>query len=505
MRPPQLKEREIQVLRLLAEGLSDRAIASRLSLAPETVRWYNKELYVKLDVTSRTQAVRRATALGLLDVPVAVRAASPAAASPVPRSPIQYVERGGVYIAYQTVGRGQVDLLFVHGFLSHIEIAWEEPEYAAFFEQLGRMARVILFDKRGIGLSDRTRGAPTLEETIGDAQAVLDAVGSTSAIVMGTSEGGACSVLLAMQRPERVHGLILVGTTARVARTGDEPAWAVPRAQFDQRIQQWQDTFGQPQALERFAPSRLHDARFAAWWSRILRAASSPSAIRAVLEVARDVDIRSLLPQVRTRTLVVHRTDDRLVPVDAGRYLAAHMPNATLVELPGADHIYFVDADPLVHAVAEFIARPDDVPAPSSWLAVILHMSGAGSHLNDEKRQILGDFAPRHLRVTPHGWTALFETPSRALACARRLRELGRGLVGAMSLHIGECRIADGIPIGVAHEVAQQLAGLANGGEIIVSETLRDILAGSGIPLERFTRSPSAGHAPAPFGWLVAD
>ncbi|MBK6487074.1 MAG: hypothetical protein IPF98_09435 [Gemmatimonadetes bacterium] len=158
MRPPQLKEREIQVLRLLAEGLSDRTIASRLSLAPETVRWYNKELYVKLDVTSRTQAVRRATALGLLDVPVAVRAASPAAASPVPRSPIQYVERGGVYIAYQTVGRGQVDLLFVHGFLSHIEIAWEEPEYAAFFEQLGRMARVILFDKRGIGLSDRTRG-----------------------------------------------------------------------------------------------------------------------------------------------------------------------------------------------------------------------------------------------------------------------------------------------------------------------------------------------------------
>lgn len=505
MPPPSLKPRELQVLRLLAEGLSDRDIATRLSLAPETVRWYNKELYLKLEVTSRTQAVRRATALGLLDVPAPARATAPASSSPVPRSPIQFVERDGVYIAYQTVGKGPVDLLFVHGFLSHVEMAWEEPEYAAFFEQLGRMARVILFDKRGIGLSDRIGGAPTLEETIGDAEAVLDAVGSTSAIVMGTSEGGACSVLFAMQRPERVRGLILVGTTPSVARSGDEPSWAVPHAQFEERIRYWQETWGKPTALERFAPSRVHDARFAAWWSRILRAASSPSAIRAVLEVARDVDIRPLLPQVRTRTLVVHRTDDRLVPIEAGRYLAAQMPNAHLVELPGADHIYFVDAEPLLRAVTDFIARPDDVPAPSSWLAIILHMSGSGSLLGDDKRKILGDFGARHLRITPNGWTALFETPSRALACARRLRDLGRGLVGAMSLHIGECGMADGIPIGVAHEVAQQLASLATPGTLVVSETLRDILAGTGIPLERFTRSPAAGDAPAPFGWLVAD
>ncbi|HEX4932104.1 MAG TPA: alpha/beta fold hydrolase, partial [Gemmatimonadaceae bacterium] len=285
-----LKPREVEILRLIADGMSDRDIAARLNLAAETVRWYNKEIYGKLGVRSRTQAARRAAALGVLDLPVGAPAAGdrvPAAAKdgpgsrtgapPIVRSPIQYAERGGVYIAWQTIGSGPVDVLLFHGFISHLEIGWENAEYAAFFEQLGRVARVILFDKRGVGLSDRIKGAPALEETVGDAIAVLDAAHSTRAFVMGTSEGGAAALLLSMQHPERARGLILIGATPKVARDGDEPAWAAPRAAFEARIDAIQKTWGQPWSLERFAPSRMHDEGFQAWWSRILRGASSPA------------------------------------------------------------------------------------------------------------------------------------------------------------------------------------------------------------------------------------
>ncbi len=508
--PRDLKARERQILRLIADGLSDRDIASRLSLSAETVRWYNKELYLTLGVTNRTQAVRRASALGLLDLPVAkagqpsMQVADSARPATVPRSPIEYVERGGVYIAYQVIGNGPVDLLFFHGFISHLEIGWENSEYAAFFEQLGRVARVIVFDKRGVGLSDRVRGAPTLEETVGDAVAVLDAVRSQRAFVLGTSEGGAASLLLAMQRPERVRGLILLGATARVARNGAEPAWASPREEFDRRIDALQQSWGQPWSLERFAPSRMHDEAFKAWWSRILRGASSPSAVRAVMEVARDVDVSALLPQVRARTLVLHQRDDRVVPVGAARFLAERIPGARLVELTGSDHIYFVNGEPVVRAIAEFLAEPEEAATADTWLAIMLHMAGRGSPLSADQRAIADAFRPRRERLDPTGWTALFEAPSRAIACARRLRDLGRGRVGGISLHIGECRSSDGVAVGIAGDVAQQLATLAQAGNVVISETLHDVLVGSGIALQRFVPREAAGDE-TPFGWKLAD
>lgn len=507
--PRELKARELQILRLIADGLSDREIASRLSLSAETVRWYNKELYGTLGVTNRTQAVRRASALGLLDRPAAASEGAPRRGSQraheaVPRSPIQYVERGGVYVAYQVIGNGPVDLLFFHGFVSHLEIGWENAEYTAFFEQLGRVARVIVFDKRGVGLSDRVRGAPTLEETVGDALAVLDAAHSQRAFVLGTSEGGAASLLLAMQRTERVRGLILLGATARVARSGAEPAWAAPREEFDRRIEELQRHWGEPWSLERFAPTRMHDEAFKAWWSRILRGASSPSAVRAVMEVARDVDVSALLPHVRARTLVLHQRGDRVVHIDAARYLAATIPGARYVELTGSDHIYFVNGEPAVSAIADFLAQPDESLAADTWLAIILHMSGRGASLSADQRSIANAMRPRRERLTPTGWTALFDAPSRAIACARRLRDLGRGRVSGISLHIGECRSADGVAVGIAGDVAQQLASLAQPGDVVISETLHDVLVGSGIPLERFVPRGSSGDK-TPFGWKLAE
>jgi len=516
---PSLKPREIEILRLIADGMRDRDIASRLAVSVETVRWYNKELYLKLGVSSRTQAVRRAAALGLLDLPAAGGSSSGPARRgtadatrrpsrgtiPAARSPIQYVERGGIHIAYQVVGSGPVDLVFFHGFISHLEIALENDEYAAFFEQLGRVARVILFDRRGVGLSDRTRSAPTLEESVGDAIAVLDTVRSRRAFVMGTSEGGAASLLLSLQHPDRARGLILLGATAKVARSGEEPSWAVPREEFDARVEVIQRTWGEPWAIARFAPSRMHDEAFKAWWSRVFRAASSPAAVRTIMEVARDVDVRALLPQVRVRTLVLHQRDDLVVPIAAGRFLAEQIPGARFTELPGGDHVFFVNGEGVVRAVADFLAEPDEMAATDTWLAIILHMTGRGAPLSAEQATIVEGCRPRHQRMSPMGWTALFDAPSRALACARRLRDLGRGRVQGISLHIGECRSTDGVAIGIAGEVVHQLASLAEAGEIVISDTLHDVLSGSGLSMERFYPRGLGSEASTPFGWRLGD
>ena len=215
-----LKERELEILRLLADRLTDRAIAGRLDLSVETVRWYNKQIYAKLGVASRTEAALHARSLGLLDTPVVA-----VDRAPTERSAIRYATNDGVSIAYQVVGSGPVDLLFIPGFVSHLEVSWEDPGYTAFFEALGRRARVIIFDKRGAGLSDRSQGASTIEQTISDARAVLRAVGSRRAFVSGTSEGGAAAVLLAATYPEEVRGLVLIASTPMIARHGVEPAW----------------------------------------------------------------------------------------------------------------------------------------------------------------------------------------------------------------------------------------------------------------------------------------
>jgi pimeloyl-ACP methyl ester carboxylesterase/DNA-binding CsgD family transcriptional regulator len=312
------KPRDLEILRLLGEGLSDRAIAERLRLKPETIRWYNKRIFERLGVSSRIQAVRTAIAKGVLSTAVAT-----APVPPVARSPIKYLMRDGPSIAYQVVGSGPVDLVFVQSFISNLEVEWDEPECAAFFERLARGARLFLFDRRGVGLSDRTDRPTAMHETVEDIRAMLAAEGSTRAFVLGSSEGGAVSVLLASMYPDLVQGLILFGATAKATRDGDEPAWARDRASFLDRVERIVASWGGPWAVAEYAPSRADDARFRDWWARMLRASSSPTAIRRVLQAVSETDVRALLPHVGVRTLVVHRAGDRLVPEAAGRYLAA--------------------------------------------------------------------------------------------------------------------------------------------------------------------------------------
>ncbi len=470
------KPRELEILQLLAQGLTNNEIASRLHLSQETVRWYNKQIFQKLGAANRTQAVQKAGEQNLLkgaERGEAVRKSNAGA--------VRYVSNGGIHIAYRVIGEGPVDVLFVHGFLSNLEIAFENAEYTNFFEALGKFARVILFDKRGMGLSDRVQGAPSLEDTMSDALCVLDAAASERTFVMGTSEGGAVSVLLASTYPERVRGLILYSSTPKLVKTDDEPAWADDEEAFGRMIGQIQKQWGGAWAIQNFAPSRAQDEKFQEWWSKVLRASSSPSSIRATLEVVRDIDIRPLLPQIRTRTLVIHKTHDRLLPVEASRYFAAHMPNARFVELPGADHFFFVDSEKVIAAVSQFI-REEPEKSADTWIGIVLylHLSNLG------KKEKAIQFELKEHRAKGNFFsgdqaTAVFDSPSRAIQCALKLRELIKDDSLRISLHVGECGIENGKPTHAVIEVARQAAQVAPPGKVILTQTLRDILAGSGV------------------------
>ena len=498
--PQALKVRERQVLTFLADGLSAPQIAQRLSLAPDTVRWYIKQLYRELDVSSRAEAIRVAMTRGLLDAPVPT---APAAA--VPRSEIRYANNGGVHLAYQIVGDGPVDLLFVHGFVSHLDLAWEEPEYAAFFELLGRSARVILFDKRGVGVSDRDVAPSTLEETVADARCVLDAAGASHAYIMGTSEGGAAAVLLASMYPERVHGMILVNVSPFIGGHGTEFPWEGNAAQQFPLLVPVPDRFGEPWALDRFVPSRANVPTFRAWWSKLLRAATSPSVVMKVLVNARTVDIRALLPSIATRTLIIHRVGDRLVPLAAGRYFAARLPHARIAEMPGSDHVYFVDGEQIARTVTEYLQRPDAAPAVRTWIAIILCMAGTHARLDEEKRAMLDAHGARFLRQSDATWTALFEGPSAALRAARALRGLGTGRVGGMSLHVGACSVSDGVPVGATLARSIDTAQATQPGEIVMTGMLRDILAGAEVAVAVHSVAPGDGDAPPSAIWALVD
>lgn len=478
------KTRELEILDLLAQGLTNRDIAARLHLSPETVRWYNKQIFEKLGASNRTQAVQRASERNLLKGAALSQPKGRERSVPsttVKRSPVRYVSNGGIHLAYQIVGEGPVDLLFIHGFLSNLELAWEDAEYTAFFEHLGRFARVILFDKRGMGLSDRVQGAPSLEDTLSDALCVLDAVASDRTFVMGTSEGGAAAVLLASTQPTRVRGLILYSSTPKLVQTNGEPAWADDKAGFANAIERIQNQWGGPWAIENFAPSRAQDETFRNWWAKVLRSSTSPAEASAVLRVLRDIDIRPLLPQIRTRTLVIHKTHDRILTVEAGRYFAAHMPNARLVELPGADHFFFVQSDQIIQAIAQFIqAQPES--GIDTWIGIILYLRLPNAGQKKKAIQVeLQEGRAKSVFTADDEVTAVFDSPSRAIQCALKLRDLLQSDALRISLHVGECQVETGKPTSSVIESARRAAEFAPQGKILLTQTLRDILAGSGV------------------------
>jgi pimeloyl-ACP methyl ester carboxylesterase len=280
-------------------------------------------------------------------------------AAPVAAPRVSYARSGQVNIAYQVVGSGPIDIVFVMGWVSHLEYFWNEPSFASFLTRLSSMARLILFDKRGTGLSDPVpiSELPSLDQRMADVQAVMDAAGSRRAVLMGVSEGGPLCALFAATHPDKTAGLVMIGSYARRLRAPDYP-WGPTADERDQFCQTIIREWGGPVGIDERAPSRALDPEFRSWWAAYLRMGSSPGAAVALTRMNADVDIRDILPSIGVPALVIHRTGDRLLKIEEGRYLATHIPGATMVELPGDDHLPFVgDQLSVVSAIDAFLRR----------------------------------------------------------------------------------------------------------------------------------------------------
>ena len=282
-----------------------------------------------------------------------------ATAAPTQAPRVNYARSGHVNIAYQVVGQGPIDIVFVMGWVSHLEYFWNEPSFASFLTRLASMSRLILFDKRGTGLSDAVpiSELPTLDQRMDDVHAVMEAVGSRRAVLMGVSEGGPLCASFAAQHPDTTAGLIMIGSYARRLRAPDYP-WGPTAEERDQFCQTIIREWGGPVGIDDRAPSRALDPDFRSWWAAYLRMGASPGAAVALTKMNAGVDIRDVLPSIRVPALIIHRTGDRLLKVEEGRYLAQHIPGATMVELPGDDHLPFVGEQmPMIAAIEQFVRR----------------------------------------------------------------------------------------------------------------------------------------------------
>ena len=423
-----------------------------------------------------------------------VPVAAPQAIAP-PR--VCYARSGSVNIAYQVVGSGAIDLVFVMGWVSHLEYFWNEPSFARFLTRLASMGRLILFDKRGTGLSDAVPvdQLPTLEQRLDDVRAVMEAAGSERAVLVGVSEGGPLCSVFAATYPERTAGLIMIGSYARRLRDADYP-WGPTRDERDAFCEAVLKTWGGPVGIDERAPSRAQDPAFRDWWASYLRMGASPGAAVALTRMNAEIDIRAVLPSIRVPTLVLHRVGDRCLRIEEGRYLASHIPGATFVELPGDDHLPFVgDQDAILGHIERFlslraVASTDDgTPAAETGLATILTIrsdaTGADrSHLSQVFAREVAWHRGRALRDEARLLAAVFDGPGRAVACGRAVAAVAeRSRIDVRAgVHIGECQLS--IPAGSVPAISAALAAAANSGEVRVSRTIVDLVPGSGLEFE---------------------
>ncbi|MET0623646.1 MAG: alpha/beta fold hydrolase [Pyrinomonadaceae bacterium] len=417
-----------------------------------------------------------------------------------------YARSGEVNIAYQVVGDAPLDLVFVMGWVSHVEYFWREPSFARFLRRLSSFSRLILFDKRGTGLSDRVpiNRLPTLEQRMDDVRAVLDAVGSERAALCGVSEGGPMCSLFAATYPEKTSALVMIGTYAKRVRDADYPWAPTPEERqhfFDEIRRDW----GGPVGLEERAPSVASDPRFREWWATYLRMGASPGAALALTQMNAEIDVRHVLPSVRVPTLVIHRAEDQCLKVEEGRYVAERIPGARYVELPGRDHLPFVgDQDAMLDEVEEFLTGARHTPEPDRVLATVLFTRIADSpeqrtawpgvglrqgliqRLRAYVRKEVEWFRGREIDMVGDRPLAIFDGPARAVRCAYAIVEYASRLGVEMraGLHTGECDVVDGKVTGVAAEIGVQVANRAAPGEVLVSNTVKDLVAGSGINFE---------------------
>ena len=418
------------------------------------------------------------------------------------RPQTRYAKSGDVSIAYQIVGDGPLDLVVVPGWISNVDFAWEDPLYNEWMRRLAAFSRVIVFDKRGTGISDRDVGASTLEERMDDLRAVLAAAGSDRAAVVGFSEGGALSILFAATYPERVRALVLYATFARVNEAPDYPEGVETRKAIDAVRHAIETAWGQGTTLELMFPAAKDNPHAREFMGRYERMCVSPRAGAEHLGWLADIDVRPVARTLQVPTLVLHRTGDRLIPVQAGRALAREIPAARYVELPGDTHPPWIgDTAALVAEIQDFLtgSRPDSVEV-ERVLATVLFTDIVGS---TERAVALGDRAWRDLLDRHHavvrqqierhrgreigntgdGFLATFDGPARAIRCARSIRDEVRslGLEIRAGLHTGECERVDETFAGIAVHTGARVMAEAGPGEILVSSTVKDLVAGSGL------------------------
>ncbi len=412
-----------------------------------------------------------------------------------------YARSGDVNIAYQIVGDGPIDLVLVPGWVSHLELDWEELRYAHFLGRLASFSRMILFDKRGTGLSDRPGGLPDLETRMDDVRAVMDAATSERAALFGYSEGGPMAILFAATYPDRTSALVLYGTYAKRQDPDDDYPWCPTREDRVAAAAEIEQTWGNEADLGTMAPSA--DAAMVRWWRSRARASASPGAARDLILMNSQIDVRHVLPSVGVPTLVLHRDGDRDSRVEEGRYIARRIPGARFVELHGDDHFPAVNGDDILDEVEEFLTGVRRGPETDRVLATVLFTDLVGS---TERAVELGDRRWRMLLEDHHslvrreltrwrgaevdtagdGFLATFDGPARAIRCARSIRDALEelGLEMRAGLHTGEVERVGERVTGIAVHTGARVSAQAGPGEVLVSQTVRDLVAGSGIEFE---------------------
>jgi len=427
----------------------------------------------------------------------------------IPR--VRFARSGGVDIAYQVVGDGPIDLVFVEGFMSHRQLMWELPAYGRYCERLAEFTRLILFDKRGVGMSDRVPAATTLETRMDDIRAVMDAVGSERAAVMDESEGGPLAILFAAAHPDRTRALILQGAEARERKDAEWPWGESTDEEMAEYFDGFADRWGQmsEQGARALAPSIAPAPWLGEWLGRMLAASATPNSAEAFIRMAFEIDVREVARAIRLPTLILHAVDDKVCHVENARWFASHIPGAKYVELPGGDHLAFFEPDLILAEIRGFLTGQREAAVPDTSLMTLLFVDLVGStaqvaDLGDRRwadllaryhatvRREAGQFRGSEIDTAGDGFFLSFDGPARAIRCASSIVTAVRalGLVVRAGLHVGELGFVVGKPVGLAVHVGARIGALAAPGEVLVSGTVRDLVAGSGLAFrDRGTKS----------------
>lgn len=414
----------------------------------------------------------------------------------------RYVLNGDVNIAYQVIGDGPVDIVFVMGWVSHLEYFWKHHLFASFLERLASFSRLILFDKRGTGLSDRVplHGLPTLEQRMEDVHAVMDAVGSERAVLVGVSEGGPMCSLFAATYPERTAALVMIGTYAKRIWDKDYP-WAPTEEQQEAFYELMQHEWGGPVGIADRAPTMAGDPEFRDWWATYLRMGASPGAAVALTKMNAEIDVREVLPLIRVPTLVIHRSGDMCLRVEEGRYVASQIPNCEYVELGGIDHLPFVgEQDEITDEIERFVTGVRFAGEYDRVLATVVSVAFADPLADSARRgnrewaafvaasrsfvhKQLILFKGREVSVGDEETLAAFDGPARAIRCAMAINEaaIRQNVMVKIGVHTGECDVVNDKYSGFAVDLARRVREVSNDCSVVVSRTVKDLVAGSGL------------------------